>query len=192
MGSFFQPQVSHSQLSLKLTENLKIMTVIFMVFSILKIFILSSNTIFNDILLVLILYCLYTQLSYFIGFFAIFFILINLIFESLTVLQIIQNIIFGFSSKAVIFLVLIRLIYVTIYVFLLYFSFVCSREYKALFIEQKGASVYQEYQMFTEDFDQNKNNNNYGNSDYIYQRLNNNDNEPKGYKPFSGQGQTWG
>ena len=192
MGSFFQAQVSHSQLSLKLTENLKIMTVIFMVFSILKIFILSSNTIFNDILLVLILYCLYTQLSYFIGFFAIFFILINLIFESLTVLQIIQNIIFGFSSKAVIFLVLIRLIYVTIYVFLLYFSFVCSREYKALFIEQKGASVYQEYQMFTEDFDQNKNNNNYGNSDYIYQRLNNNDNEPKGYKPFSGQGQTWG
>ena len=192
MGSFFQAQVSHSQLSLKLTENLKIMTVIFMVFSILKIFILSSNTIFNDILLVLILYCLYTQLSYFIGFFAIFFILINLIFESLTVLQIIQNIIFGFSSKAAIFLVLIRLIYVTIYVFLLYFSFVCSREYKALFIEQKGASVYQEYQMFTEDFDQNKNNNNYGNSDYIYQRLNNNDNEPKGYKPFSGQGQTWG
>ena len=191
MGSFFQAQVSHSQLSLKLTENLKIMTVIFMVFSILKIFILSSNTIFNDILLVLILYCLYTQLSYFIGFFAIFFILINLIFESLTVLQIIQNIIFGFSSKAAIFLVLIRLIYVTIYVFLLYFSFVCSREYKALFIEQKGASVYQEYQMFTEDFDQNKNNN-YGNSDYIYQRLNNNDNEPKGYKPFSGQGQTWG
>ena len=192
MGSFFQAQVSHSQLSLKLTENLKIMTVIFMVFSILKIFILSSNTIFNDILLVLILYCLYTQLSYFIGFFAIFFILINLIFESLTVLQIIQNIIFGFSSKSVIFLVLIRLIYVTIYIFLLYFSFVCSREYKALFIEQKGASVYQEYQMFTEDFDQNKNNNNYGNSDYIYQRLNNNDNEPKGYKPFSGQGQTWG
>ena len=191
MGSFFQAQVSHSQLSLKLTENLKIMTVIFMVFSILKIFILSSNTIFNDILLVLILYCLYTQLSYFIGFFAIFFILINLIFESLTVLQIIQNIIFGFSPKAAIFLVLIRLIYVTIYIFLLYFSFVCSREYKALFIEQKGASVYQEYQMFTEDFDQNKNNN-YGNSDYIYQRLNNNDNEPKGYKPFSGQGQTWG
>ena len=116
MGSFFQAQVSHSQLSLKLTENLKIMTVIFMVFSILKIFILSSNTIFNDILLVLILYCLYTQLSYFIGFFAIFFILINLIFESLTVLQIIQNIIFGFSSKAAIFLVLIRLIYVTIYI----------------------------------------------------------------------------
>ncbi len=57
-------------------------------------------------------------------------------------------------------------------------------------MEQKGASVYQEYQMFTEDFEQNKNN--YGNADYIYQRLNNNENEHKGYKPFSGQGQTWG
>ena len=190
MGAFCQPQVVHSQLSLKLTEHLKIMTFIFIAFSILKIFILSSSTIFNDILLVLILYCLYTQLSYFMGFFAIFFILINLIFESLTVLQIIQNIIFGFSSRAVIFIVLIRLIYVTIYIFLLYLSFLCSREYKALFMEQKGASVYQEYQMFTEDFDQGQNN--MGNSDYIYQRLNNNNNEHRGYIPFSGQGQTWG
>ena len=108
-------------------------------------------------------------------FFAIFFILINLIFESLTVLQIIQNIIFGFSSKSAIFLVLIRLIYVILYSFLLHLSFACSREYKALFMEQKGASVYQEYQMFTEDFDLNKNN--IGNSDYIYKRLNNNNNE---------------
>ena len=113
------------------------------------------------------------------GFFALFLILINLVFESLIVMQIIQNIIFGFSSKSVAFIVLIRLIYVTIYAFLLYLSFLCSREYKALFIEQKGNSVYQEYQMFTEDFDQNKN---YG--------INNTAGEHKGYIPFSGQGQT--
>ena len=192
MGGICQAQVTHSPLSLKLTENLKILTFIFIAFSILKIFLISSNTIFNDIILVLILYCLYTQLSFLIGFFAIFLILINLTFESLTTMQIIQNILFGFNSKSVLFIVLIRLIYITLYSFLLYLSFVCSREYKALFMEQKGASVYQEYQMFTEDFDQNKNN--YGNTDYIYQRLNNNnnENEHKGYKPFSGQGQTWG
>ena len=189
MGNICKPQISHSPLSEKLTENLKIVTFIFIAFAILKIFILSSNTLFNDIFLILLLYLLYTQLYYFIGFFAIFLILINLIFESLIVLQIIQNIIFGFTAKSVIFIVLIRLIYVTLYACLLYFSFVCSREYKALFIEQKGASVYQEYEMFTEDFEQNKN---MGNSDYIYQRLNNNDGQPKGYKPFSGQGQTWG
>ena len=189
MGGICQAQVTHSPLSLKLTENLKILTFIFIAFSILKIFLISSNTIFNDIILVLILYCLYTQLSFLIGFFAIFLILINLTFESLTTMQIIQNILFGFNSKSVLFIVLIRLIYITLYSFLLYLSFVCSREYKALFMEQKGASVYQEYQMFTEDFDQNKNN--IGNSDYIYQRLNNNNNEPKGYTPFSGQGQTW-
>ena len=190
MGGICQAQISHSPLSLKLTENLKIFTFVFIAFSILKIFLISSNTIFNDIILVIILYFLYTQLSYFIGFFAIFLILINLTFESLTTLQIIQNIIFGFNQKSFIFIVLIRLIYVALYAFLLYLSFVCSREYKALFMEQKGASVYQEYQMFTEDFEQNKNN--YGNADYIYQRLNNNENEHKGYKPFSGQGQTWG
>ena len=191
MGCNCQPQITHSQLSLKLTENLKIMTFVFIAFSILKIFILSSNTIFNDILLVIILYALFTQLSYLMGLFALFLILINLVFESLIVLQIIQNIIFGFNSKFVIFVVLIRLIYVTIYAFLLYMSFMCSREYKALFVEQKGSSIYQEYQMFTEDFDQNQNKN-YGNNDFIYQRLNNNESEPKGYKPFSGQGQTWG
>ena len=180
MGCNCEPQVKHSQLSMKLTENLKIMTFIFMAFSILKIFLLASNTIFNDILLVIILYGLYTQLSYIMGFFALFLLLINLVFESLIVMQIIQNIIFGFSSKSVAFIVLIRLIYVTIYALLLYLSFACSREYKALFIEQKGSPVNQEYQMFTEDFDQNKN---YGNI---------NAGEHKGYIPFSGQGQTWG
>ena len=180
MGCTCKPQITHSPLSLNLTETLKIMTFIFISFAVLKVFLLNSNTIFNDILLSIILYALYNQLSYIIGFFAIFLLLINLIFESLIVLQIIQNIIFGFSSKSVIFIVLIRLIYVTIYGFLLYLCFVCSREYKALFIEQKGNSVYQEYQMFTEDFDQNKN---YGNI---------NAGEHKGYIPFSGQGQTWG
>ena len=73
------------------------------------------------------------------------------------------------------------------------FSFLCSREYKALFVEQKNGGVFEEYQMFTEDFNNNnalhvKNSSN----DYSYQKVNNNDNEPKGYKPFSGQGQTWG
>ena len=72
MGGICQAQVTHSPLSLKLTENLKILTFIFIAFSILKIFLISSNTIFNDIILVLILYCLYTQLSFIIGFFAIF------------------------------------------------------------------------------------------------------------------------
>ena len=190
MGCTCKPQITHSPLSLNLTETLKIMTFIFISFAVLKVFLLNSNTIFNDILLSIILYALYNQLSYIIGFFAIFLLLINLIFESLIVLQIIQNIIFGFSSKSVIFIVLIRLIYVTIYGFLLYLCFVCSREYKALFIEQKGNSVYQEYQMFTEDFDQNRNNGN--NNDYNYQRLNNNGNEHRGYVPFSGQGQIWG
>ena len=86
MGCNCEPQVKHSQLSMKLTENLKIMTFIFMAFSILKIFILASNTIFNDILLVIILYGLYIQLSYIMGFFALFLILINLVFESLIVM----------------------------------------------------------------------------------------------------------
>ena len=190
MGCSLKPDVIHSPLSLKLTETLKFMTYIFIAFTILKLFILSSNTLANDFLLIIILYLLYTKLYYIIGLFAIFLVLINLIFESLIVLQIIQNIIFGFASKGHIFLILLRLIYVTLYIFLLNSTFLCSREYKALYIEQKGGSFNTEYQMFTEDFDKNKNDRN--NADYIYQRLNNNDNEPKGYKPFSGQGQTWG
>ena len=119
MGCSLKPDVIHSPLSLKLTETLKFMTYIFIAFTILKLFILSSNTLANDFLLIIILYLLYTKLYYIIGLFAIFLVLINLIFESLIVLQIIQNIIFGFASKGHIFLILLRLIYVTLYIFLL-------------------------------------------------------------------------
>ena len=190
MGCSCQPQIDHSALSSKLTEQLKIITFIFIGFSIVKILILSANNFLNDLLLAIMLYMLYTQLSYFIGIFALFFIMFDFIFESLNLLQIIQNIIFGFSSKLSIFVVVVRLINIIIYLFLLTFTFLCSREYKALFVEQKSGGVFEEYQMFTEDFKNNENNNK-GN-DFSYQRLNNNDDEPKGFKPFSGQGYTWG
>ena len=189
MGCNCQPQINHSPLSAKLTENLKITTYVFIGFSILKIFIITPNNLLNDIILALILYGLFSQLSYLMGFFAIFFILINFIFELLYFLQIIQNIYMGFSSKGAFIIVIIRFINIIIYYYLLKFSFLCSREYKALFVEQKNGGVFEEYQMFTEDF----NNNHIRNtSDPSYQRLNNNDNEQKGYIPFSGQGQTWG
>ena len=191
MGCNCQPQVNHSLLSAKLTDHLKIMTFVFIGFSFLKVLIITANLL-NDLLLALILYALYCQLSYLMGFFAIFFIIINLIFELLYVLQIIQNIIMGFLvvySKTGIIILIIRFINLVIYFFLLRITFLCSREYKALFFEQKSGGVFEEYQMFTEDFN---NNHVKGPSDLSYQRLNNNDNEPKGYKPFSGQGQTWG
>ena len=189
MGCNCQPQVSHSQLSAKLTNNLKVIAFIFIGFSILKIFILPANNLLNDLLLALILFALYSQLSYLMGYFAIFFIMFNFIFELLFLLQILQNILMGFSSKSGIIIAIIRFINLIIYYFLLKITFECSREYKALFFEQKSGGVFEEYQMFTEDF----NNSHVKNSsDFSYQKLNNNDNEPKGYKPFSGQGQTWG
>ena len=191
MGCNCQPEINHSPLSSQLTENLKVITFIFIAFSIIKIFILSTSNLLNDLLLVVILYALYTQLSYFMGILAMFFILFDLVYESLSLLQIIQNIFFGFSSKGVLFIAIIRLINVIIYCFLMRYTFLCTREYKALLIEQKSGGVFEEYQMFTEDFNTNSSRSkNVG--DFSYQRLNNNDNEPKGYKPFSGQGQTWG
>ena len=179
MGCSCQPQVNHSQLSSKLTENLKIITYVFVGFCIFKILFISSTTILNDILLIVILYALYTQLSYLMGFFAIFFIMFDFIFELMDMLQILQNYYFGFNSNKGLFYAFVLFIELVIYFFLLKYSFLCSREYKALFFEQKSGGVFQEYQMFTEDF----NNNNY---------IKINDSEPKGYKPFSGQGFTWG
>ena len=186
MGCNCQPQITHSQLSSQLTEKLKFTTFVLIAFSLIKIFILQGYNILNDLLLALILYGLFTQLSYFMGYFAIFFNLINFIFELLYLLQIIQNIIMGFSSKGAVFIAVVRFINLLIYYFLLKYSFLCSREYKALFVEQKTGGVFEEYQMFTEDF-----NNNHAKmpSDFSYQKI---ENEPKGYKPFSGQGQTWG
>ena len=187
MGCNFQPEINHSPLSSQLTENLKVVTFIFIAFSIIKIFILSTSNLLNDLLLAFILYVFYTQLSYFMGILAMFFILFDLVYESLSLLQIIQNIFFGFSSKGVLFIAIIRLINVIIYCFLMRYTFLCTREYKALLIEQKSGGVFEEYQMFTEDFNTNSSRSkNVG--DFSYQRLNNTDNEPKGYKPFSGQG----
>ena len=173
-------------MSSQLTEKLKFTTFVLIAFSLIKIFILQGYNILNDLLLALILYGLFTQLSYIMGYFAIFFNLINFIFELLYLLQIIQNIIMGFSSKGAVFIAVVRFINLLIYYFLLKYSFLCSREYKALFVEQKTGGVFEEYQMFTEDF-----NNNHAKmpSDFSYQKI---ENEPKGYKPFSGQGQTWG
>ena len=188
MGCNCQPQINHSALSLKLTESLKIMTFIFITFSVLKILFISSANFLNDILLAFILYALYTQLSYMMGYFAIFFIMIDFIFELLHLLQILQNIFFGFSGGNMP-IVIIRFLTIVIYGFLLYLSFVCSREYKALFLEQKSGGALEEYQMFTEDFNISHSKNTSSN-DFMYQRIN--DNGPKGYKPFSGQGQTWG
>ena len=192
MGCNCQPQVNHSSLSAKLTDDLKIITFVFIGFSVLKVLIITSNSLLNDLLLALILYALYSQLSYLMGFFALFIIIISFIFELLYLLQIIQNIFMGFlafNSKTGIIILIIRLINLVIYFFLLRITFLCSREYKALFVEQKSGGVFEEYQMFTEDFN---NSHVKGSSDLSYQRLNNNDNETKGYKPFSGQGQTWG
>ena len=122
------------------------------------------------------------------GYFAIFFIMIDFIFELLHLLQILQNIYFGFSGGKIA-IVIIRFLTIVIYGFLLYLSFVCSREYKALFVEQKSGGALDEYQMFTEDFNVGHSKNASSN-DFMYQRVN--DNEPKGYKPFSGEGHTWG
>ena len=188
MGCSCQPQVNHSQLSSKYTQYLKICTFIFVGFSLLKAFMISSNNLLNDILLAVILYALITQLSYLMGFFAIFFIMFDFIFELLAFFQILQNICFGFPVLFPVFI--IRFLNIIIYFALLCLSFLCSREYKALFVEQKNGGVFEEYQMFTDDFNNMSRARNP--SDVTYQKLNNNDNEPKGYKPFSGQGQTWG
>ena len=190
MGCNCQPQINHSPLSSKLTDYLKVTTWIFIGFSIIKLMILPANNLLNDILLALILIALFTQLSYIMGFFAIFFLMINLIFEIMPLLQIIQNYFMGFPGQKIFLIFLVKLINIVIYSFLLAYTFLCSREYKALFVEQKNGGVFEEYQMFTEDF--NNNTHVKSSSEFSYQKLNNNDNEPKGYKPFSGQGQTWG
>ena len=187
MGCSCQPQVNHSQLSSQYTKYLQICTFIFVGFTLLKLFLISSNNLLNDILLIAILYALITQLCYLMGFFAIFFIMFDFIFELLSFLQILQNICFGFPVSK--FILGIRFLNLSIYFALLCLSFLCAREYKALFVEQKNGGVFEEYQMFTDDFNNNRSKNI---SDLGYQILNNNDNEPKGYKPFSGQGQTWG
>ena len=185
MGCDCQPQITHSQLSLTLTKTLQTYTYIYLAYCILKLFIFPVSF-FSDLITILLLYATFKQCSYIMGYLVLFFLSFDLLFESLYFLQIIQNFIFGLQTSAAGLIFIIRCINIFFYFMLLKYTFLCSREYKALFVEQNGGNNNNLYKMF--------NDNNYRNNDIEQQKYGSvvRNDQPKGYVPFSGQGYTWG
>ena len=186
-----QPQIRHSNLSVQLTDLLKKVTFFFIGFIILKFFFIPSTSLLFECLILLVLYAFIIQLSFLLGYWAILLTLFGLVTGILYLMQFIQNLIMGFAKKGEFLFLVLNIINLIFYYLLLKYNFLCYREYKALFFEQKGGNEASGFQLFGGGND-NNNIDSYNNNDYTYQRLNNDDNEHRGYIPFSGQGQTWG
>ena len=187
MGCDFKPQLSHSQLSLRLTEVLKKLTYIYAAYCIVKLFIFPNNFL-NDLIIIFLLFMTFKQCSFSTGYFVLFFLSFDFLFESLYFLQIIQNFILGISYPNSLFIFVLKSINIFFYFMLLKYTFLCSREYKALTAEQSGINN-NSYRIFNDDNERN-------NSEEKQRLFNGNENKNgesnKGYVPFSGKGSTWG
>lgn len=158
----------------KKEKKLKNLLIFFVVLCFIQIFLFGINDIFNQMFLVLFIFLMiYYKNNIFIPQITLFFILIQLIFETFTFLLITQNIFFGLIKVSII-LFLFKLIFIIIYILLLNTTFELYKEYK---IEMLSEGNYN-YQNLN-DIEMNNNNNN--------NRQNN-----TGFVPFQGQGYTWG
>ena len=120
-----------------------------------------------------------SQLSFYYGMFITFFLLFQVFFETLYLLTYLQSIFFGFINFNL-FVLFIQGGMIIIYIMLIKWTFICYREYKALFYEQGGNSMGMGY---TQMRDEEQGNN------YIMENRNE---EEKKFVPFSGKGVTWG
>ena len=120
-----------------------------------------------------------SQLSFYYGMFITFFLLFQVFFETLYLLTYLQSIFFGFLNFNL-FVLFIQGGMIIIYIMLIKWTFICYREYKALFYEQGGNSMGMGY---TQMRDEEQGNN------YIMENRNE---EEKKFVPFSGKGVTWG
>ena len=120
-----------------------------------------------------------SQLSFYYGMFITFFLLFQVFFETLYLLTYLQSIFLGFTNLNF-FVLFIQGGMIIIYIMLIKWTFICYREYKALFYEQGGNSMGMGY---TQMRDEEQGNN------YIMENRNE---EEKKFVPFSGKGVTWG
>ena len=120
-----------------------------------------------------------SQLSFYYGMFITFFLLFQVFFETLYLLTYLQSIFFGFLNFNL-FVLFIQGGMIIIYIMLIKWTFICYREYKALFYEQGVNSMGMGY---TQMRDEEQGNN------YIMENRNE---EEKKFVPFSGKGVTWG
>ena len=126
-----------------------------------------------------------SQLSFYYGMFVTLFLLFQSFFEILTLLTYLQSVFLGFTNLSL-FVLFIQGGMVFIYIMLIKWTFICYREYKALYYEQGGNSMGMGYTQMRDE-EQGYSNN------YNYRMENiNNEEEKKQFVHFTGRGVTWG
>jgi hypothetical protein len=175
----FNPIVKQSDEGLKYTNQLRFYLYFYIFFSLLRAFTIPNGEFLFEVLIFFFIYLMTSQLSFYYGMFITFFLLFQVFFETLYLLTYLQSIFFGFLNFNL-FVLFIQGGMIIIYIMLIKWTFICYREYKALFYEQGGNSMGMGY---TQMRDEEQGNN------YIMENRNE---EEKKFVPFSGKGVTWG
>ena len=181
----FNPIVRQSDDGVKFTNKLRLYLYFYIFFCLLRTFTISNGEILFEFIIFIFIYIMTNQLSFYYGMFITFFLLFQSFFEILTLLTYLQSVFLGFTDLNL-FVLFIQGNIVFIYIMLIKWTFICYREYKALYYEQGGNSMGMEYTQMKDEEQGLSRNSNY--------RLENNFNEEekKTFVPFSGRGVTWG
>ena len=190
----FNPIVKQSEEGAIYTKKLRFYLYIYLFFSLLRTLTIPTGEFLYEMIIGFFIFLMSCQLSFYYGMFVILFLLFQLFFEILTLLTYLQAVFLLYTSIHP-FVIIIQSCIIIIYIMLTKWTFICYKEYKALFYEQNGSGFGMGYtQMRDEEQGYgNPNYNNYNNYNYGYNNNNNNNNEErKAFVPFTGRGTTWG
>ena len=187
----FNPIVKQSEEGAIYTKKLRFYLYIYLFFSLLRTLTIPTGEFLYEMIIGFFIFLMSCQLSFYYGMFVILFLLFQLFFELLTLLTFLQAI-FLLYQEISIFILLIQSFIIIIYIMLTKWTFICYREYKALFFEQNGNGFGMGYTQMRDE-EQGYGNANYNNyNNYNYGNNNNNNEERKVFVPFTGRGTTWG
>ena len=190
----FNPIVKQSQEGEIYTKKLRFYLYIYLFLSLFRTLTIPNGQFLFEMLIGFFIFLMSCQLSFYFGMFVILFLLFQLFFEILTLLTYLQAVFLLYTSIHP-FVIIIQSCIIIIYIMLTKWTFICYKEYKALFYEQNSSGFGMGYtQMRDEEQGYgNPNYNNYNNYNYGYNNNNNNNNEErKAFVPFTGRGTTWG
>ena len=183
----FNPIVKQSEKGAIYTQKLRFYLYIYLFFSLFRTLTIPNGQFLYEMIIGFFIFLMSCQLSFYFGMFVILFLLFQLFFEILTLLTFLQAIYLLFTPINP-FILLIQSCIVIIYIMLIKWTFICYREYKALFYEQNSSGFGMGYTQMRDE-EQGYGNANYNNYNY---GNNNNNEERKTFVPFTGRGTTWG
>lgn len=142
MGNF--NDVNPNQKCLNLLEDYKKLIYALTGVFLLKIFIMGVSDLFNDVLMVCLLFMSVYSYSYMWIGFALFFVVFNLVFYVYDAFLVVQNYFFGFyKGWSVLILMVVKCAEICLCFFIIKVGFELYKEYKFISFDDASASEYQ-------------------------------------------------